>query len=78
MATHWQQLLQLHRMFGQQIEVTKRQTAHFPVKTPYCLLLSVIGINVVSAGELAGEAGPIEHYASAKAISGRAGFFPSR
>jgi hypothetical protein len=27
---------------------------------------------------LAGEAGPIEHYASARAINGRAGLFPSR
>jgi hypothetical protein len=38
----------------------------------------VTGINVVSAGRLAGEAGPIEHYASARAINGRAGLFPSR
>ena len=42
------------------------------------LLLSVTGINVVSAGELAGEAGPIEHYASATALNGRAGLYPSR
>jgi hypothetical protein len=48
------------------------------VKTPYVLLLSVTGINVVSAARLAGEAGPIEHYASARAINGRAGLFPSR
>ena len=48
------------------------------MKTPYVLLLSHPGINVVSAGELAGEMGPIEHYAHAKAISGRAGLFPSR
>jgi hypothetical protein len=33
---------------------------------------------VVSAGALAGEMGPIEHYAHAKAITGRAGLFPSR
>jgi hypothetical protein len=32
----------------------------------------------VSAAEVAGETGPIEHYASAKAITGRAGLFPSR
>jgi transposase len=42
--------------------------AGFLVKTPYVLLLSVTGINVVSAGRLAGEAGPIEHYASARAL----------
>jgi hypothetical protein len=48
------------------------------VKTPYLLLLSHPGINVVSASDVAGEMGPIEHYAHAKAISGRAGLFPSR
>jgi transposase len=47
-------------------------------RTPYVLLLSFPGINVVSAADLAGEAGPIEHYANAKAISGRAGLRPSR
>ena len=52
--------------------------AAFLVKTPYVLLLSVTGINVVSAARLAGEAGPIEHYASARAINGRAGLYPSR
>ena len=36
------------------------------------------GINVVSAARLVGEAGPIEHYASARAINGRAGLYPSR
>ena len=41
-------------------------------------LLSVTGINVVSAAGLAGEAGPIEHYATARAITGRAGLYPSR
>jgi hypothetical protein len=38
----------------------------------------VTGINVVSAGRLAGEAGPNEHYASARAINGRAGLYPAR
>jgi hypothetical protein len=42
------------------------------------LLLSHPGIHVISGGELAGEMGPIEHYASPKAISGRAGLFPGR
>jgi hypothetical protein len=48
------------------------------VKTPYILLLSHPGINVISAGDLAGEMGPIEYYAHANAIKGRAGLFPSR
>ena len=45
---------------------------------PYVLLLSIVGINVVSAAELAGEMGPIERYPKARAITGRAGLFPSR
>jgi transposase len=46
--------------------------------TPYVLLMAIPGINVVSAAELAGEAGPIEHYANPNALTGRAGLFPSR
>src|SRR5262249_48955221 len=46
--------------------------------TPYVLLLGIAGINVVSAAEFAGEMGPIERYAGARAITGRAGLFPSR
>ena len=42
------------------------------------MLLSWPGINVVSAAEFAGEAGPIEHYANAKCLTGRAGLRPSR
>jgi transposase len=56
----------------------EREIAGLLVQTPYVLLLAVPGINVVSAAELAGEMGPIEHYANAKAITGRAGLFPSR
>jgi transposase len=40
--------------------------------------MSIPGINVVSAADFAGEAGPIENYANPKAITGRAGLFPSR
>lgn len=61
-----------------QIHELEREIAALLVQTPYVLLLAVPGINVVSAGELAGEMGPIEHYANAKAITGRAGLFPSR
>ena len=74
----WQQLNEVRRLFDQQIAESEREMAGFLVKTPYILLLSVTGINVVSAARLAGEAGPIEHYASARAINGRAGLFPSR
>jgi hypothetical protein len=74
----WQQLNEVRRLFSRQIVATEREMAGFLVKTPYVLLLSVTGINVVSAGRLAGEAGPIEHYATARAINGRAGLYPAR
>ena len=74
----WQQLNEVRRLFDEQVAAAEREMAGFLVKTPYALLLSVTGINVVSAGRLAGEAGPIEHYASARAINGRAGLYPSR
>jgi transposase len=74
----WQQLDEVRRLFDAQVAAAEREAAGFLVKTPYILLLSVTGINVVSAARLAGEAGPIEHYASARAINGRAGLYPSR
>jgi len=61
-----------------EIQALERDVASLLVQTPYVLLLSHPGINVVSAGELAGEMGPITHYLNAKAITGRAGLFPSR
>ncbi len=61
-----------------QIAQVERDSAGILVQTPYVLLLSHPGTNVVSASELGGEMGPIEHYAHAKAITGRAGLFPSR
>ncbi|MBN2218470.1 MAG: transposase [Pirellulales bacterium] len=74
----WQQLNEVRQLLNEQIVAAEQEMAGFLVKTPYVLLLSVTGINVVSAARLAGEAGPIEHYASARAINGRAGLFPSR
>lgn len=74
----WKELNDVRRLFDEQIAASEREMAGFLVKTPYVLLLSVTGINVVSAARLAGEAGPIEHYASARAINGRAGLYPSR
>jgi hypothetical protein len=61
-----------------EIQALEREIAHLLAHTPYVLLLSFQGINVVSTAELAGEMGPIEHYPNAKAITGRAGLFPSR
>jgi transposase len=61
-----------------EIHALERDLASRLVQTPYVLLLSFPGINVVSAADFAGEMGPIEHYANAKAITGRAGLRPSR
>jgi transposase len=62
----------------QEILGLEREIAGRLAQTPYILLLSFPGINVVSAADFAGEAGPITHYANAKAITGRAGLRPSR
>jgi transposase len=61
-----------------QIQALEQELAHLLVQTPYVLLLSCPGINVVSAAELAGEMGPISNYAQANRISGRAGLYRSR
>jgi transposase len=62
----------------EEIQALERDIASRLVQTPYVLLLSFPGINVVSAADFAGEMGPIEHYANAKSITGRAGLRPSR
>jgi len=56
----------------------EREIAHRLAQTPYILLLSCPGINVVSAADFAGEMGPIENYANSRSITGRAGLFPAR
>jgi transposase len=61
-----------------QIQALELEIAGSLVRTPYVLLLAIPGINIVSAGDFAGEMGPIAHYANANAITGRAGLFPSR
>lgn len=78
LTQQWQQLNDIRCLLDKQIDASEIEMAHFLVKTPYILLLTVTGINVVSAARLAGEAGPIEHYATARAINGRAGLHPSR
>ena len=74
----WMALLDDWKSKTAQIEQVERDSASLLAQTPYILLLSHPGINVISAAELAGEMGPIEHYASDTAIKGRAGLFPSR
>ncbi len=61
-----------------EITALERDIAHRLVQTPYVLLMSFPGINVVSAADFAGEMGPIENYAHHRGITGRAGLFPSR
>ena len=61
-----------------EIQALEREIAGRLAPTPYVLLLSFPGVNVVSAADFAGEAGPIEHYLNAKTITGRAGLRPSR
>jgi hypothetical protein len=62
----------------QEIQAAERDIAGQLVHTPYIILLSFPGINVVSAADFAGEMGPNTNYATAKTITGRAGLFPSR
>lgn len=62
----------------QEISTRERDLAGRLARTPYVLLLTCPGINVVSAAELAGAMGPIQHYANSRAITGRAGLRPSR
>ena len=56
----------------------ERDLAALLVQTPYVLLLSFPGINVVSAAEFAGEMGPITNSPDDGAITGRAGLYPTR
>jgi len=61
-----------------QIQALEREIAAKLARTPYVLLMSIPGINVVSAGEFAAEMGPICNYANSRCITGRAGLYPSR
>jgi transposase len=63
---------------AREIQALEGDIARLLTGTPYVLLLSFPGVNVVSAADFAGEMGPIEHYANARAITGRAGLRPSR
>src|SRR5208337_464306 len=60
------------------IQASERELVALLAQTPYVRLLALPGINVVLASELAGELGPIVHYATARVITGRAGLFPRR
>jgi transposase len=61
-----------------QVAASEGEMVKYLVLTEYLMLLSIPGINVVTAGDLAAEAGPISCYATARALTGRAGLYPSR
>jgi transposase len=67
-----------HRQKTKEIQRLEQAMAAIVVNTPYILLLAIPGINIVSAADLAGEAGPIDLYANANAVAGRAALMPSR
>jgi transposase len=66
------------RQKEREIQALEREIAGHLVATPYAVLLSFPGINVVSAADFAGEMGPIQHYANSRAITGRVGLRPIR
>ncbi len=70
--------LRLMEHFSRDITRYERQLAGYLVQTPFVLLLSIPGINVVSASGYGSEAGPITNYLKPSHINGRAGLFPSR
>lgn len=61
-----------------QIQALERECAALLADTPYVLLMSIPGVNVVSAAEYAAEMGPMSNYANSRCITGRAGLYPSR
>ncbi len=70
--------LRLMEHLGRDIARYEKGLATYLVQTPFVLLLSIPGINVVSASGYGSEAGPITNYLSPSHINGRAGIFPSR
>ncbi|MBT4823053.1 MAG: transposase [Lentisphaerae bacterium] len=74
----WNNNLRLIEHFSRDITRYERRLVGYLVQTPYVLLLSVPGINVVSASGYGSEVGPITNYITSSHINGRAGLFPSR
>jgi transposase len=70
--------LQLIAQIERYIDRYERGLAAYLVQTPFVLLLSITGINVVSASGYGSELGPITNYLKPSHINGRAGIFPSR
>jgi len=74
----WTDLDDLRQTKAGAIARLEREIAELLADTPYVLLMSIPGINVVSAAELAAEAGPMSNYATPRSLTGRAGLYPSR
>ena len=70
--------LNLVQNLSQQIHQYEIELLEFLVSTSGILLLSIAGVNVVSASGYMSELGPISNYPTSRQISGRAGLFPSR
>jgi transposase len=80
-ATYHRIALALHDDYLQklqEIQGLEQESAGLLCRTGYVRLLSCPGLNIVSAADLAAELGPIEHYPTPQAITGRAGLRPSR
>lgn len=71
-------LFELYLSIEKRISRLEAEIAGDLAQTPFIRLLAIPAINVVSAADLAGEMGPIKHYANANAITGRSGLYPSR
>lgn len=74
----WSDNLRLLEHLEHDILRYERSLAAYLVQTPFVLLLSIPGINVVSAAGYGSEVGPITHYIKPSHLNGRAGLFPSR
>jgi hypothetical protein len=74
----WSDDLRLMEHLGRDILRYERSLTAYLVQTPFVLLLSIPGINVVSAAGYGSEVGPITHYLKPSHLNGRAGLFPSR
>ena len=70
--------LEHERFLESAILASEGKLAGYLVDTPFVLLLSAQGINVVNSASYGAELGPIEHYINPQKISGRAGLYPSR
>jgi len=74
----WSEDLRLMEQLGRAILRYERALAAYLAQTPFVLLLSIPGINVVSAAGYGSEVGPITQYIKPSHLNGRAGLFPSR